>query len=115
MRSRCDDRETRLGAAHDEGECGIRSDEDFVRLRNYGDGVEELEGARVMDGEHAGAPIYYGDVFAIRSETGLDGFGGGVGAAEDLAGDGVDGDELIGGGGGGVDAIAVGRKIQRIR
>ena len=30
----------------------------------------------------------------VGSETGLDGFGGGVGAAEDLAGDGVDGDEL---------------------
>ncbi len=44
----------------------------------------------------------------------LDGFGGGVGAAEDLAGDGVDGDELIGCGGGGVDTIAVGRKIQRV-
>ena len=104
-----------MGPAHDEGEGGIGSNEDFVGLRNYGDGVEELEGARVMDRKHAGAAIYYGDVFAVGCEAGLDGFGGGVGAAEDLAGDGVNGDELIGAGGRGVDAIAVGRKIQRIR
>ena len=45
-----DDGETRLRAAHDEGESGIGSDEDFVGLRNYGNGVQELESARVMDG-----------------------------------------------------------------
>ncbi len=103
-----------MRAAHDEGESGIGSDEDFVGLRNDRDGVEELESARVMNGEHAGAAIDYRDIFAVGREASLDGFGGGVGAAEDLAGDGVDGDELVGGGGGGVDAIAVGRKIQRI-
>ncbi len=44
-----DDGETCLGAAHDEGEGGIGSDEDFVGLWDYQDGVEELESARVMD------------------------------------------------------------------
>ena len=110
-----DDGETRLRAAHDEGESGIGSDEDFVGLRNYGNGVQELESARVMDGEHASAAIDHGDVLTVGREVGLNGFGGSVSAAEDLSGGGVNGDDLIGCGGGGVDAIAIGRKIQRIR
>jgi hypothetical protein len=109
-----DDGKALLRAAHDEGEGGIGSDQDFVGLGNYGDGVEELEGARVVDGKHAGATIDDSDVAAVGREVGLNGFGGGVRAAEDLAGGGIDGDELVGSGGGGVDAIAVGRKIQRI-
>lgn len=109
-----DDGEARLRAAHDEGELAVGGDEDFVGLRDNRDGDEELERARIVDGEHAGAAIDDKNVFGVGREASLDGFGGGVGAAVDLAGCGVDGDELIGAGGGGVDAIAGVRELERI-
>ena len=107
--------ETVLRATHDKGESAIGSDEDFVGLRNDGYGTEELESPCVVDGEGSGATIDYGDILAIGSEAGLDGFGISVGTAVDLAGGGVDGDELVRTGGSGVDAIAFGREIERER
>jgi len=109
-----DDGEAFLGATHDEGEGGIGSDEDFVGLRNNGNGIEELQRAGVVDGKQVGAAIDDEDIFCVGSEAGLHGFGVGVGAAVDLARSGVDSDELVGGGSGGVDAIAGGRKIERV-
>jgi hypothetical protein len=90
-----DDGEAILRAAHDEGESGVGSDEDFVGLRNYWNCTEELESAGVVDGENVGAAIDDDDIFCVGSEAGLHGFGVGVSAAVDLAGDGVDGDELV--------------------
>ena len=112
--SEIDDGETVLRAADDESESGIGDNDDFVGLRDDGDGVEELEGARVVDGKGVGATIDDDDIFCVRSEKRLHGFGIGVSAAVDLAGGGVDGDELIGAGGSGVQAIAVGGKIKRV-
>jgi len=109
-----DNGQARLRAAEDERDLAVGRDEDFVGLRDDGDGAEELERTRVVDRESAGAAIDDGDVFAVRREPGLDGFGGGVRAAVDLAGIRIDGDELVGGGSGGVDAIAVGREVERI-
>ena len=60
-----------------------------------------------------GAVIDDEDVFVVGSDAGLDGFGVGVRAAVDLAGGAVDGDELVGAGGGGVDAITGEREIER--
>ena len=110
-----DDGEALLRATHDEGERGIGSDDDFVGLRNDGNGIKELECAGVVDGKQVGAAIDDDDIFCVGSEASLHGFGVGVSAAVDLAGSGVDGDELVGGGSGGVDAITGGRKIERVR
>jgi hypothetical protein len=74
-----------------------------------------LEGAGVVDRESVGAAIDDQDVFGVGSEAGLDGFGVGMGAAVNLARGSVDFDELVGGGRGGVDAIAGLREVERVR
>ncbi len=112
--SEIDDGETVVRVAHDEGQSGIGDNDDFVGLRDDGNGVEELEGTCVVDAEGVGATIDDDDILCVRSETGLHGFGICVSAAVDLARGGVDGDELVGAGGGGVQAIAVGGKIKRV-
>jgi len=76
-----DDGEARLRAAHDKGEGGVGSDADFVRLRDDRDGDEELQGARVVDGDRVGAAIDYDDVLGVGSDAGLDRVRIGVGAA----------------------------------
>ena len=98
--------ETVLRAAHDEGEGAVREDGDFVGLGDDRDGVEELQRARVVNGQGGGATINDKNVLAVGSKAGLHGFGEGVGAAVDGAGGAVDSDELVVGGGSGVDAVA---------
>ena len=110
-----DDRKARLRLAGDEGQGRVRADGDFIGLRDYRDGVEELESARVVDGEGRGAAIDDRDVFGVRSEASLHRLGVRVRAAVNGAGGGVDGNELVGASRGGVDAIAGGRKIKRER
>jgi len=109
------DREAILRAAENEGEGGVGEDGNFVGLRDDGDGVEKLESALVVDGEHCGATVDDENIFGVGSETGLDGLGIGVGAAVDLTGGGINGDELVGAGGRSVDAVAVGGEIERVR
>jgi len=109
-----DDAEAILRAGHDEGDVTFGSDDDFVGLRNYGDGVELPESGGVVNAEGVGATIDDEEEFLIWREAGLHGFGAGLLAGDDGAGVGIDGEDLIGGGGGGEGAAAVGGEIERI-
>ena len=106
-----DDGQAILGAREDEGEGGIGSDEDFVWLGDDGNGREKLKSAGVVNGKNRGTAIDDQDIFRVGSDAGLYGVGIGVGAAVDLARGDVDGDELIGVGGGGVEAVAIGGEV----
>ena len=98
----------------DEGERAVGEDSDLVRLRDDGDGSELLERGCIVDGEGGGAAIQDDDLIVVGSSADGDGFGAGFGTAENRAGGGVDGDELVVGGRGGVDAIAGGREIEGV-
>ena len=110
-----DDGEAILRTAHDEGDGAVGDDGDFVGLGNDFDGSAELERGGAVDGEGRGAAIDDEDGFLVRRDAGLDGLGAGASAAENGAGGGVDGEELVGRGGGGVDAVAGGGEVERKR
>jgi len=107
------DGEACFGAAHDEGDGTVGNDENFVRLWDDRDGGALLKCGGIVDAEGGGAAIYNKDEFFVRGGAGLDGLGAGFGAADDGARGDVNGQELVGGGRGGVDTIAGGREIDR--
>jgi len=109
-----DDGEAILRAAHDEGDGTVGENDDIVGLRDDRDGSELLESGGVVDGERGGTAIEDEDVFVVGSDACEDGLGAGPGAAKNAAGSGVEGDELVVGGGGGVDAIAGGREVEGV-
>ena len=106
-----DDGEASLRAREDEGEGRIGGDEDFVWLWDDGNGRKELKSARVVNRKNADAAIDDEDIFRVGSDASLYGIGVSVGTAVDLARGNVDGDELVGVGGGGVQAVASGGEV----
>ncbi len=106
-----DDGEVFVGAAHDEGDGGVGSGDVLRLVGNDIDGGAELQIGGIVDGEGGGAVIDDEDGFVVWSDAGLDGLRAGFGAANDGAGGAIDGEELVGGGRGGEDAIVVGREI----
>ena len=106
-----DYRESFFSAAHDEGEGAVGDDEDFVGLRDDGDGYALLKGGGVVNAEGGSAAIDDENEFFVGSGAGLDGFGAGFGAADNGARGHIDGEELVGGGRGGVGAITGGGEV----
>jgi len=109
--AKIDDREAFFGAAQDEGYSAVGNDEDFVRLRDNGDGGALLERGGIVDAKGGRATIDDQNEFFVGRGPGLHRFGSGFGTSDDDARRDVDGEELIGGGGGGVGAIARGREV----
>jgi hypothetical protein len=101
-----DDAKAFLRAAGDEGQLGIGHDQDFVGLGDDRDGAEELESAGVVDRKQRRAAVDDENIFGVGRDARLNRLGIRVRAAVDLARGGVERDELVGTGGGGVDAIA---------
>jgi len=109
-----DDGKTILRMTDDEGKGAVGENSDLVGLRGDGDRSELLKGRGIVDRECGGATIEDDDFVVVGSGPDGDGLGASFGAAENGAGGGIDGDELVVGRGRSIDTIAGGREIDGV-
>ena len=109
-----DDGKTILRMTDDEGKGAVGENSDLVGLRGDGDRSELLKGRGIVDRECGGATIEDDDFVVVGSGPDGDGLGASFGAAENGAGGGIDGDELVVGRGRSIDTIAGGREIEGV-
>jgi hypothetical protein len=108
------DGKTILRMTNDEGKGAVGKNGDLVGLRDDGDRSELLKGRGIVDRQGGGATIENDDFVVVGSGADGDGFGASFGAAENGAGGGIYGDELVVGRGSSIDTIARGREIDGV-